>query len=159
MNRAVPFLLGFLLLLIIAAAQPSPFQRNQFSTNVLGEPIYAPMGKSNAVEISQNSATGIVNWMGTNGVIGAMGGFQSFRSNTIAPTSFTFPATTVNWTNPLNCNIEVYVDNSGVTGTSFKKNGTQIFSILTDITVGLQPGEFFSETFTIGTPSGRYSPH
>lgn len=34
MKKAAPFLFGFLLLLIIAAAPPSPLQRNPFTTNV-----------------------------------------------------------------------------------------------------------------------------
>lgn len=93
------------------------------------------------------------------GVFSALNGLASYRSNSIGPVSFTFPATTVNWTNPINASIEVYIDNTGVTGTVFKKNGTQIFSSLVgDILIGLQPGEYFSETFTIGTPTGRWSP-
>jgi hypothetical protein len=80
-------------------------------------------------------------------------------SNLVAPTSITAPATTVNWTNPINANIEVYIDNSGVTGTSIKKNGTQIFSsLIGDVTIGLQPNETINLTYTVGTPSIKWSP-
>ena len=83
----------------------------------------------------------------------------SLKSNLVAPTSFTFPATTVNWTNPLTCNIEVYIDNFGVTGTVVKKNGGQISSGISQfMSFGLQSGEYFSETYTVGSPTGTYSP-
>lgn len=85
-------------------------------------------------------------------------GVATLRSNKIAPVAFTFPATTVNWTNPLNCNIEVYIDNTGVTGTQLAKNGSQIAVLPLFYSFGLQPGEFFSETYTIGTPSAKFSP-
>lgn len=95
----------------------------------------------------------------TTGISSATNGFASSRSNGIAPFSFTFPATTVNWTNTIPVNIEVYIDNSGVTGTALKKNGTQIFSSLVgDVTLGLQPGEYISATYSIGTPTARWSP-
>lgn len=89
----------------------------------------------------------------------ATNGVASYRSNLVAPASFTFPATTVNWTNPLAVNIQVYIDNGGVTGTSVRKNGVQIFTLMTGpATIGLQPGEYFSQTYTVGTPVGTYSP-
>jgi len=86
-------------------------------------------------------------------------GIYSLVSNLVAPTAITFPNSTVNWTNPLNCNIELYIDNTAVTGTAIKKNGTQIFGGLSnDVTMHLQPGEFFSETYSVGTPSATFSP-
>lgn len=86
-------------------------------------------------------------------------GFGSYRSNAVAPVAFTFPASNVNWTNPIDASIQVYIDNTGVTGTLFKKNGQQIFAALVgDLQISLQPGEFFSETYTVGTPVGRWSP-
>jgi hypothetical protein len=94
-----------------------------------------------------------------NRISGTIAGVGSYRSNAIGPVSFTFPATTVNWTNPINANIEVYIDNSGVTGTAIKKNGTQLFSSLVgDVTIGLQPGEYLSATYSVGTPTARWSP-
>lgn len=86
-------------------------------------------------------------------------GVSSLRSNLVAPTSITAPLTTVNWTNPINAKIEVYIDNSGVTGTAIKKNGATIFtSLVGDVTIGLQSGEFISLTYSIGTPSIKWSP-
>jgi hypothetical protein len=93
------------------------------------------------------------------GVTYSTNGVASFRSNSLAPTSITFPASGANYTNPLNCSILIYIDNSGVTGTVVKKNGTQIFSSLVgDMTIGLQPNEYFSETYTLGTPAATYTP-
>lgn len=86
-------------------------------------------------------------------------GISTLRSNKLAPQSITFPATTVPWTNNIGYNIEVYIDNAAVTGTAISKNGTTIFSGLSaDITIGLQPGEYFAETYTVGTPSAKWSP-
>jgi len=87
-------------------------------------------------------------------------GYLSLCSNLIAPTSITFPATTVKWTNNIGVNIEIYIDNTGVTGTALFKNGGQIFgSILpADPSFHLQPGEYFSETYTTGTPTAKFSP-
>ena len=93
------------------------------------------------------------------GVFSITNSVGSYRSNAIGPTSITAPATTVNWTNPINANIQVYIDNSGVTGTAIKKNGTQIFSSLVgDVTLELQPQEYFSMTYTLGTPVVTWSP-
>jgi hypothetical protein len=93
------------------------------------------------------------------GLITATNGIATLRSNLLAPTAITFPNSTVNWTNPLNCNIELYIDNTAVTGTAIKKNGTQIFGGLSnDVTMHLQPGEFFSESYSVGTPSATFSP-
>ncbi len=97
--------------------------------------------------------------LSTVAIMSATNGMASYRSNSLAPFAFTFPATTVNWTNPINASIEVYIDNSGVTGTVIKKNGGQIASSLVgDAIFGLQPGEYFSETFSVGTPVGKWSP-
>lgn len=82
------------------------------------------------------------------------------RSNRLAPTTFTFPSSTVNWTNTNSFAIEVYIDCTGVTGSSVTKNGQQIFSGLTaDMTIGLQPGETFSVSYSLGSPTGRFSPY
>ena len=88
-------------------------------------------------------------------------GFASYSSNALAPSSITFPATTVNWTNTFGKNIFLFVDNTGVTGTAVKINGKQIFgSILPiDLTIPLQPGEWFSETYTVGTPTATWKPY
>lgn len=113
-----------------------------------------------AVSFGTNGLTvnvGPSNFLGGVTISGA--GIGSTRSNTLAPFTITFPATTVNWTNPLTTTIEVYIDNSAVTGTAMKKNGTTIFTSITgDATFCLQQGEYFSETYTIGTPTAKASP-
>lgn len=87
------------------------------------------------------------------------GGISGMLSNTITPTAISFPATTVPWTNTLGFTVEVYINNSTVTGTAIKKNGTTIFSSVTgDCTLHLQPNETFSETYTVGSPAATYSP-
>ncbi len=86
-------------------------------------------------------------------------GIASRRDNLTSPSSLTFPSSGDSWTNELDCNIEVYIDNFGVTGTSLNKNGAQICGGVPQfMSFGLQPGEYFSETYTIGTPSATYSP-
>ena len=92
--------------------------------------------------------------------VSATNGFVSSASNTLALTAISFPATTVNWTNTFGKNIMLFIDNTGVTGTAAYINGSQIFgSILPiDITIPLQPGEYFSETYTVGTPTAKWKP-
>lgn len=86
-------------------------------------------------------------------------GVTSTVSNKLAPVAITFPNTTVNWTNPVNCTIQLYINNSAITGTAIKKNGTTIFTVLTGTsTINLQVGEYFSETYTVGTPTATWSP-
>jgi hypothetical protein len=94
------------------------------------------------------SGSGLVKWKGWHDT-----------SNAVASASITFPNTTVNWTNPVNMPIILYIDNSGVTGSLVKKNGQQVFSSLVgDVTLHLKPGDYFSETYTVGTPSARWEP-
>lgn len=88
-------------------------------------------------------------------------GFVSTASNTLALASISFPNTTVNWTNTFGINIFLFIDNAGVTGTALKINGTQISSTLVvtgDTMIPLQPGDYFSETYTIGTPVAVWKP-
>lgn len=124
--------------------------------NALGSPITLTAGTTISFSGLNASLSTSGNFVVTNTVI-ATNGFSSY-TNFLAVNSFTFPSTTVNWTNPVHVSIEVYIDNTAVTGTIFKKNGTQIFGGLsTDLTIGLRDGEYFSETYTIGTPSGTWS--
>lgn len=93
------------------------------------------------------------------GYVQATNGYASFQSNLLAPSSITFPATTVNWTNSTGRNIFVFIDNTAVTGTSVAINGTTVFSGLSlDLMLPLQPGEYFSETYTVGTPAAKIKP-
>jgi hypothetical protein len=97
----------------------------------------------------------------TNAPAGFTNGIASYSSNTLALTSISFPATTVNWTNTFGKNINVFIDNAGVTGTALKINGTQIASSLLvtgDTMIPLQPGDYFSETYSVGTPSAVWKP-
>lgn len=109
----------------------------------------------------QNTTNPIVQFYNNNTLTSEFttNGFSTFTSNLLAPTGITAPATTVKWTNPIPENIEVYIDNSGVTGTAIQKNGTTIFtSLVGDVTIGLQRGEFISLTYSVGTPSIKWSP-
>lgn len=86
------------------------------------------------------------------------GGVASGASGGAAPTGITFPASTVNWTNTVGVNIELYLDNIGVTGTAITKNGTQILGgLITGYSMLLGPGDYFSETYSAGTPTAKYS--
>ena len=87
--------------------------------------------------------------------------FATFSSNKLAPSSISFPASTVPWTNTFGKNIFVLVDNTAITGTAILINGTQVSSSLTGgvNTIPLQPGEYFSETYTIGSPTATWKPY
>src|ERR1035437_1585114 len=95
------------------------------------------------------------------GLITTTNGVASYASNTLALASIVFPATTVNWTNTFGKNIFMFINNAGVTGTALYINGTQIASTLLvtgDTMIPLQPGEYFSETYTVGTPVAVWKP-
>lgn len=93
------------------------------------------------------------------GSIIATNGFLSSASNLLAPSSITFPATGAFWTNTTGRNISVYIDNTGVTGTTVSINGSQVYSSLVgDGRVDLEPGEYFSEVYTVGTPTAKIKP-
>lgn len=86
------------------------------------------------------------------------GSWSGLNVTPVAPTAITFPATDTPWTNTLGAKIELYIDNVGITGTAIKKNGTQILGgLITGYTLVLLPGEYFSETFSVGTPTATYS--
>lgn len=93
-------------------------------------------------------------------------GIVTVNSNGLALNQITFPATTAKWTNtvantvsPVR-NIFLYIDNTGVTGTSMSKNGTVIASsvVAGDMMIAMKPGDFFSETYTVGTPVAKWEP-
>lgn len=98
---------------------------------------------------------------GTNPLVIIYAPLATAALNKAAPSSITFPATTVNWTNTTGYNLFLFIDNTGVTGTAIRVNGQQIFgSILpTDFILPLQAGEYFSETYSIGTPTARSKPY
>lgn len=110
----------------------------------------------NLVEF-QNDDTNKV-WITHSGTLASINGFASYASAGAAPTAITFPVSDANWTNTTGVNIELYIDNVGITGTAIKKNGTTILSgIITGYTMLMGPGDYFSETYSIGTPTARYS--
>ncbi len=87
-------------------------------------------------------------------------GISTTTSNLLAPSSISFPNTTVNWTNTTGRSLFVFINNSAVTGTAIKINGATVFTVTTgDATIPLQPGEYFSETYTIGTPTATIKPY
>lgn len=114
-----------------------------------------------------NAIPGIVSGYGigvaftTNGTVLAYGGFAAYTANNGKSTGLTsiatFPATTTTWTNTTTTSITVYINNASVTGTATSVNGVQIFgTLLGDVTITLKPGDYFSETYTVGTPSAKY---
>ena len=102
------------------------------------------------------------------GTLTTMNGAASNSRRLLAPVSITVSSTPFtfynSYTNGVNNtggtnNIYVFVDGSGVTG-SVALNGTTIFSALTgaDATVPLQPGEYVTVTYSIGTPVMTWKP-
>jgi hypothetical protein len=100
-----------------------------------------------------------------NGILTATNGVTSFSRNLVAPVAISVTATPFNFTNSSaggtggTNNINVFVDGSGVTG-SVGLNGTTIFSALVgaDATVPLQPGEYVTITYSVGTPVMKWKP-
>jgi hypothetical protein len=131
------------------------------SSSLNGGNIGLPRSTSSKVIVNSLSGANVFAQVYATDTITATNGFASYASNMVAPSSITFPATTVNWTNTFGKNIFVFIDNAGVTGTVIKINGTQIASTLMTTgvaTIPLQPNEFFSETYTIGTPTATWKP-
>lgn len=89
--------------------------------------------------------------------ISATNGFATWTNSAVGPFAITFPATTVLFTNPVAINTVLYIDNTGVTATAINKNGQQIFAVpAITVTLLLKPGDYFSETYSAGTPSARW---
>ncbi len=64
-----------------------------------------------------------------------------------------------NWTNTTGRNINVFVDNAGITASAFKINGTTVYaSALGDFSAPLQDQEWVSYLYTVGTPTIKYKP-
>ena len=100
-----------------------------------------------------NQTTYIV---GTGG-ISVLSGITSLSSNLLAPSSITIGASPVNWTNTFSKNVAVYVDGVSVTGTVAINGGT-IFNTIGQNTVLLEPNEYVTISYTIGTPTAKWKP-
>lgn len=95
----------------------------------------------------------------------ATNGFASTSRNLKAPVSISVTGSPLNFTNSSaggtggTNNVFVFIDGSGVTG-SVALNGTTIFSALVgaDATVPLQPGEYITCTYSLGTPVLTWKP-
>lgn len=122
--------------------------RNGTLAAIMTRPLFAiqNFGVNEFVVGNQGNAT-------VSGYTVSSNGMGSSISNATMFT-LTMPATTVNLTNTNSVSWLYFIDNTGVTGTVVKKNGVQILSsIVSDVTIGLRPGETFSETYTLGTPA------
>ena len=99
------------------------------------------------------------------GTITSSNGVVSVSRNLLAPVAISVTGSPFNFTNSVaggtggTNNVNVLVDGSGVTG-SVAINGTTIFSALAgaDATVPLQPGEYVTVTYSIGTPVMKWKP-
>lgn len=81
----------------------------------------------------------------------------SYSSNGLAAATITIGASPVLWTNTTAKNVVVYADGISVTGTVGINGGT-VFNTIGQNTIILQPGEYTTITFTIGTPTARWRP-
>lgn len=134
-----------------------------------GEPIqlgdkftmYSASGGGNMVAAFANGTVSNISYLPltVNGPSTAVLGFISLTNVATASSAISFPATTVKFTNTFGINIMLYIDNTAVTGTAIVKNGQQVFSGLTaDVVLPMKPGDYFSETYTVGTPTARWEP-
>lgn len=121
-----------------------------FATNDLGLNQQG-MPKILDVDMVGGSIAFLVPLISTNGIVSKAG-------NGVSPTTITVTASPANFTNSVangagTNNVQVFIDGSGVTGT-VKVNGTTIYSALVgaDVNVILQPGEYVTVTYSIGTP-------
>ncbi len=93
------------------------------------------------------------------GQISATNGFATYTNNAVAPVAITYPNSDALWTNTFGINISLYIDNSGVTGTTTSINGGQIYSsLIGDVKIDLNPGDYFASHYTIGTPTAKWRP-
>lgn len=64
-----------------------------------------------------------------------------------------------NWTNTTGRNITVFVNNAGVTASTFTINGTQIYTSANgNWSIPLQDQEWFTFLYSVGTPTIKYKP-
>lgn len=109
-----------------------------------------------ALRVDQISTNDIAQFYAGTVLKGGVGtnGIYSLASNLVAPASITIGASPVNFTNTVGAQMTVYIDAVSVTGT-VGLNGTTIFTTIGQNTVTLQPSEYVTLTFTIGTPTAK----
>ncbi len=117
------------------------------------------------IEISDGPGTGTTNNFIVPGYVAATNGFRSVARNLATPLAITVgsspllltnsSATALGGTN----NVFVFIDGAGVTGT-VGINGTTVYSALAgaDATIPLQPGEYVTVTWSVGTPVVKAKP-
>jgi len=138
-------------------------QNNSFSALQFGggTGAYSALVTTNTSGIAVKTATGAAFTNLTAQVITATAGFSSSARNLLAPIAITVGASPFNWTNSSasaggGTNIvEVYIDGVSVTGT-VAINGTTVFNTIGQNTIRLQPGEYTTITYTLGTPTATF---
>jgi hypothetical protein len=90
-------------------------------------------------------------------------GLASISNNLVGPTTISpFPASGTNWINPSVGNITVYLSGAGVSGATLVKiNNVTVYVLsgtVPPLSFELQTNEFFSVTYSSGTPSGVWKP-
>ncbi len=145
------------------------FAVNQFApANIIAVSGWAP---SESFDMTDNGVAhfqfGVGGWHGNplhvNELIQATNGVASQISNKLSlvviGTSIAATNGGFNWTNTSGRNITVFVDNAGVTASTFKINGTTVYSsALGDFSAPLQDQEWISYLYSVGTPTLKYKP-
>lgn len=115
------------------------------------------------LKLSDGAGTGTTNNFFVPGITSSTNGLASFARNLLAPISITVGASPFNWTNSAASSgggtntVVVYVDGLSVTG-SLAQNGTTVFGSIGQNTLIMQPGEYFTLTYTLGTPTATFKP-
>jgi len=120
-------------------------------------------GESRFVDFGNSGNTAQVLTNGdfqTAGLVKGTNGLATFSRNKLAPLAIAVGASPFSFTNSFGTNnITIYVDGAGVTG-SVGINGATVFSALAgaDLPLTIQPGEWITVTYTIGTPVMNWKP-
>ncbi len=93
----------------------------------------------------------------------ALTAVASISNNLVGPTTISpFPASGTNWINPSLGNVTVYLSGAGVGGaTVVKIDNVTVYALsgtIPPLSFELQTNEFFSVTYSTGTPSGVWKP-
>ena len=141
------------------------FNRLSFGPEVSTCPaLVASTNATPSITLTSGTGSGAANFI-AGGTLTATNGVASNSRRLLAPVSISVTGSPFKWTNSVaggsggTNNVYVFIDGSGVTG-SIGLNGTTIFSALAgaDATVPLQPGEYVTVTYSIGTPVMFWKP-